>query len=206
MSFQINRDTFAVTNPAEFEWILKNSHSNNFARSLLEQVDRRGELSEKQVAAVTRNLQPREPEVVRRMDDVVAFFQQAFAKGAKKPVIRGISQGRTYHFTVASPRGKNAGCFYVKRINLTPMEDDYMGKITPEGRFYPSRDATDVDLHALEYVGMDVMSAVRNYGEQYGNCGFCGLDLTDPVSVALKYGPICAKKYDLPHDHEAAGL
>lgn len=205
MQFQMNRDTFSITNPAEFKWIMDNQRDNKFAFSLLQQIDRWGELSEKQIAAVTRNLKPSEPEVVRRMDDVVAFFQQAFAKGAKKPIIRADSQGITFKFSVAPSYGKNAGCFYVKRHDTFEGET-YMGKINADGRFFPSRDATDVDLHALEYVGMDVMSAVRNFADRTGSCGFCGLELKDPVSVALKYGPICAGKYGLPHDPVSAGI
>jgi hypothetical protein len=33
------------------------------------------------------------------------------------------------------------------------------------------------------------------YGQKFGKCGVCGKTLTDPVSIAKKIGPVCAKKY-----------
>jgi hypothetical protein len=39
---------------------------------------------------------------------------------------------------------------------------------------------------------------------QYGMCGFCYRGLEDAVSVAMNYGPVCAKKFHLPWSEEAA--
>lgn len=43
-------------------------------------------------------------------------------------------------------------------------------------------------------------------GKAVGRCCYCGRELTDPVSVALGYGPVCAKYHHLPHSAQAAGL
>ena len=36
-------------------------------------------------------------------------------------------------------------------------------------------------------------------GKAYGNCMFCRRELTNPQSLAVGYGPICAEHYNLPH-------
>lgn len=36
------------------------------------------------------------------------------------------------------------------------------------------------------------------YGKATGRCCFCGLDLTDPRSVVVGYGPICAERWGFP--------
>lgn len=38
-------------------------------------------------------------------------------------------------------------------------------------------------------------AATVAYGKAHGKCGVCGKALTNPVSVAKKIGPVCAKKY-----------
>ncbi len=38
-------------------------------------------------------------------------------------------------------------------------------------------------------------AATVAYGAKHGTCGVCGKALTDPVSIAKKIGPVCAKKY-----------
>lgn len=38
----------------------------------------------------------------------------------------------------------------------------------------------------------------RVYGQRSGNCCFCARELTDPRSLAMGYGPVCAGHYNLP--------
>ncbi len=44
-------------------------------------------------------------------------------------------------------------------------------------------------------VAADPKQAAIAYGKQYGTCACCGRDLTDPASVALGIGPVCASKW-----------
>jgi hypothetical protein len=47
------------------------------------------------------------------------------------------------------------------------------------------------------------------HGQLTGNCCFCSLPLSDPKSLKLGYGPICASHYNLPYqkinDYTAIG-
>jgi hypothetical protein len=205
----INRDTFRLMNTAEFDWILSNHRSNDFASSLLKQIDRRGELSDKQVAAVTRNLERKPVErCVHDFSNIVIIFERTMAKGAKKPIIRVAIEGEVFKFSVAPLNGKNAGCFYIKHCydDAGYEEQDYVGKINAQGEFHPLRDLRPELIALLAKVNEDFVTAVRDYGTVTGRCGFCALQLTDRVSIALNYGPICADNYGLPHNETVAKM
>ncbi len=42
----------------------------------------------------------------------------------------------------------------------------------------------------------------KEYGDEHHECCFCGIDLTDERSTSKGYGPICARKYQLPWGDE----
>lgn len=42
------------------------------------------------------------------------------------------------------------------------------------------------------------VAAARRHGHETKHCSFCGLHLSDPQSLEVGYGPICAAHYDLP--------
>jgi hypothetical protein len=54
----------------------------------------------------------------------------------------------------------------------------------------------------LAEADVDLVAAARRHAEATGNCSFCGLELSDPRSVAAGYGPICAVHYGLPWGEE----
>jgi hypothetical protein len=39
------------------------------------------------------------------------------------------------------------------------------------------------------------MKAAEAFGQETGRCSMCGLELTDPVSIAQSMGPICSGRY-----------
>lgn len=49
-------------------------------------------------------------------------------------------------------------------------------------------------IKAIEASGPGFASQL--FGKAVGACGVCGSPLTDPESIALGIGPVCAKKYD----------
>ena len=202
---QANRDTFGLMNVAELNWLISNATRSNFAKSLLDQVDRRGELSEKQMAVITRILSEQDQPKDEPLDfsNIVIFFEQAIANGAKKPVIRTSIDGNLFRFSLAPANGKNAGCIYVKMMGNEWL---YQGKIDAQGRFYPIRDTSKANILMLERANADFSGSVSSYGYQTGSCGYCGLTLKDPVSIALAYGPICADNYGLPHNETVAKM
>lgn len=53
-------------------------------------------------------------------------------------------------------------------------------------------------MELLEQFTADPKGTVIMHGKLTGNCGFCALGLTDPRSLHMGYGPICAKHWKLP--------
>ena len=49
---------------------------------------------------------------------------------------------------------------------------------------------------AISHIIGDPAFASQLFGQAVGACGVCGSPLTDPESIALGIGPVCAKKYD----------
>ena len=58
-------------------------------------------------------------------------------------------------------------------------------------------------LTQKQWAWMDVLAAriierAQKYGKETGNCVFCRRKLTNPYSVKVGYGPICAERNHLP--------
>ncbi len=88
----------------------------------------------------------------------------------------------------------------------------WFGRIERDGNMYGyrhcqlRRENVDVGLQGIfEYLlafSENPTFHARMHGHRYNYCCFCSRELTNAVSVVLGYGPICAGKYGLPHDHE----
>lgn len=93
--------------------------------------------------------------------------------------------------------GRNAG-----GLNLTDGRpfgaNRFYGAITPTGEFRPGRDVPAALRDFLTRLANDPATVAGEYGRGSGNCCFCSKDLTDPRSVGVGYGPICADHYGLP--------
>lgn len=44
----------------------------------------------------------------------------------------------------------------------------------------------------------DPVAMMKMYADHYERCGFCGLKLTDPRSIKVGYGPVCANNHGMP--------
>lgn len=184
-----------------FEWIANNSHCNDFARSLNDQLSRNSYLSDRQLSAAMRNTTT--ITVDTRSDNFQKLFA-AFAKareGAKRPPIfragvEGDTHGIRLSMAGANARPENQGCLYVTED--APYDDRaYLGKITPDGGFRPSRAATDLHRKAVDLVADDPWQAALTYGRAMGKCSCCGRTLTAGKSVEDGIGPICKDKWGL---------
>lgn len=86
-------------------------------------------------------------------------------------------------------------------LNVTdgrPFGDNkWYGRIELDGSS-TVKDQTVLDF-LLDFAS-DPKSKASIYGIKTGHCCFCGAELTEKVSVAVGYGPICAEKFGLPHD------
>lgn len=47
----------------------------------------------------------------------------------------------------------------------------------------------------MQKIAANPIGAAKDYGLQTAHCGVCGIQLTDPDSIARGIGPVCAQKY-----------
>lgn len=184
---------FTARHPILAAWLAAKAPSFDFAASLKNAVERYGDLTENQTAAVERLIArdaertaaPRETHAVD-VARIVASFAAASASGLRRPTltVNGVS------LSLAPATGRNPGAIYVKDDGI------YVGKIV-DGQFQPGRDFGNnpTTLERLRALAADPLAAARAHGGLTGNCSCCGRTLTDPVSVANGIGPICAGRY-----------
>ena len=76
----------------------------------------------------------------------------------------------------------------------------WYGSIRTDGSLYASRIPMTAAVAAcLAKLADDPQGTIAEEGRKTGRCCYCKIELTDPVSVELGYGPICAKHYGLKH-------
>lgn len=83
-------------------------------------------------------------------------------------------------------RGPNIGCVYVYE------NKNYVAKITANGDLIGnvSEDVKNLLEDAID----NLLKLAQLYGHETGNCSICGRTLSDPLSVQMGIGPICAKR------------
>ena len=83
-------------------------------------------------------------------------------------------------------KGQNIGCLYVFENN------NYVGKINSQGELIGdvSEDVTNILLDANE----NLLKLAQLYGHETGNCSICNRTLSDPLSIQMGIGPVCAKR------------
>jgi hypothetical protein len=179
------------SNAPEIKWIIANAGTNDFAQSLDMQLKRTGNLSEKQVAAVTRIInRPAAAPIaaVTAVGSGVEAMQEAFAtatgNGLKRPKMRL----GDFVLKLAPATGRNAGAIYVT------ASDEYLGKIA-DGAFTPSRECDAAKQAEIVALCANPVESAIAYGKRTGICACCGRELTDPESIERGIGPICAEKY-----------
>ena len=107
----------------------------------------------------------------------------------------------TFHVTL-----KGIGHLRIARKNQhslcwITLGDDCVGKLD-EGRAVlfsrrmrnPGTERPVIEALLAE-LNENPLAAARKYGKLAGRCCSCGLDLTDPQSIAAGIGPICARKF-----------
>jgi hypothetical protein len=201
---EANVELFAEAQPMAHKWLTENAGvkqngEDNFAKSLLDGVRKYGSLTEKQLAAVYRIMDDEADRADARqtkidMSDLLRRFGLAQEAGIKRPKV---NTGDLL-FSLAPATGRNAGHVYVKGEEDSFGDRLYLGKITPEGELFPSRDASPEVIKRIAEIGADVVGSAKAHGAQHGNCCFCNRDLTTDESVSNGYGPICAGRYGLP--------
>lgn len=191
---------FAEQEPAMFadlkDVYQTNCGGNEFIYSLASQLFRKGFLSDRQVAAwhrgkarleeirAQRAAEAEKSKVAVDLAAIRGIFDNAKASGLKKTAYR--AEGLV--IKAAPDHGVNAGALYVT------MDDEYMGKVVG-AVFHPVRSAPATVGEALQVIAADPKEAAIRWGRKTGRCSCCGRELSDPASVALGIGPICADKW-----------
>jgi hypothetical protein len=174
--------------PREAGWLDANAPRNDFAASLRAALARYGSLTDRQLAAVQKNLAPRTDGVSvagAGFERMVTAFGAAQASGLKRPKLHV----GALTFSLAPLSGANAGALYVKDSGI------YLGKITNGGAFHASRDCDPIQRETVATVARDPFAAAVEHGRTTGNCAVCSRPLSDEESVSRGIGPICAKRF-----------
>ena len=194
-------EEWKVANPAEAAWMESSAGKFEFARSMLDALNKYGHLTEKQMATVQRlTVQAAEFKAARATEQaaraesapvvtveaIEVAFNNAKQAGVKRPKLRL----DTFVFSPAGETSNNAGAIYIKN-----KEDGlYLGKVMG-GRLFTSRDCTTEAAERIVAVSSDPKQAAVAYGMKFGACSVCGRALTDSDSIARGIGPICAENY-----------
>jgi len=188
-------------NPAEAAWMESSAPRFEFAKSMLDALNKYGHLTERQMETVQRlTVQDAERQAARAVEQtaraksapvvsveaIEVAFNTAKEAGVKRPKLRL----DTFVFSPAGENSNNAGAIYIKN-----KEDGlYLGKVMG-GRLFTSRDCTTEAAERIVAVSSDPKQAAVAYGMKFGACSVCGRTLTDSDSVSRGIGPICAENY-----------
>ena len=188
-------------NPAEAKWMEASAPRFEFARSMLDALNKFGHLTERQMETVQRlTVQDAERQAIRATEQatraetapvvsveaIEVAFNNAKQAGVKFPKLRL----DTFVFSPAGENSKNAGAIYIK----SKGDGVYLGKVMG-GRLFTSRDCTTEAAERITAVASDPKQAAVAYGMKFGSCSVCGRQLTDSDSVARGIGPVCAENY-----------
>jgi len=188
-----NRALFNATHGEELataiESFLAANTWSDFFGSLNHQLLSRGSLSENQVRRAVNGMAKAEDKLANKpkaelinASALQAKFAIPIAAGLKRPRLRV----ENLAFSLAPAHGVNAGWIYVKD------HGDYMGKIGPDGEIviYDK----EIKEHVIRVVE-NLDAAIKAHGIKTGECGCCGRELTDPNSIEMGIGPVCAEKW-----------
>lgn len=191
-----------AANPAETSWMECSAPRFEFAKAMVDALNKYGSLTEKQMATVQRlTVQDAERQAARVVEQaaraesapvvsveaIEVAFSNAKKAGVKYPKLRLES----FVFSPASETSKNVGAIYVK----SKGDGVYLGKVIG-GRLFTSRDCTTEAADRITAVASDPKQAAVAYGMEFGACAICGRQLTDSDSIARGIGPICAEYYN----------
>lgn len=180
----------------------------DFAASLLDQLERKGKLSDKQwfwvdtlAARITAG--PLEPatQEVGDFAGVVAFFAKA-KQHLRYPRLRlQLPDCRPLALALAGPGSSRAG--WINMTDGRPFGQNlFYGRVSPAGHWEMGHAIDEVVGDAvaelLHRLAADPEQVASSYGKLTGCCCFCTSQLSDPKSTEVGYGPVCAKRWGLP--------
>lgn len=199
---ELSFGAFTEQYPDEAAWIVANPDFE-FARDLKAKIEKYGSATDGQLAAIHRCMQRsaeraekrQQEDAERAVRDASAptietgKLEEAFAAATRSGLKYPAMRFEGLKISPAPAHGKNPGAIYVKTDDGT-----YLGKIVA-GKFSSSRDCTAEQATTVLSAMSDPLATAVAYGKRTGRCSCCGRELTDPASVAVGIGPVCAKNF-----------
>ena len=182
----------------EMDYLLEIYSWNEFAQSIVQTINNKGELTDGQLEAVRRGMEKRKANKAAKQEiednketidltRINELLSTAISSGLRKPRLN-IGQ---LSISVAPSHGRNAGCLYIKDNR------NYAGKITKDGKFFGIHEARNEIEGELLVIAKDPLEAAIVHGRKTGQCACCGRELTSHESIELGIGPICRNKWGL---------
>lgn len=183
-----NQDAVKAAHPDEYQYLLDRVLRWDFARSLIEQAQKRGEWTVNQVAAVqrfmARDAEREEAKVEIDLTKIEELFARAKERGLNRRALRFALDEKAVKLT-PSPN---------KPAIWVTVDGQFVGGIR-DGKFSAKGPQPDGLVELLKKVAEDPENMARLYGQRTGVCCCCGLELTNHESIRLGIGPICRSKY-----------
>jgi len=131
--------------------------------------------------------------------EVVNLFKGAGEK-LKYPKIRLLLENETIVLSLAGAKSSMPGAVVIKDDG--GFDGKYFGRVSPEGVWNPGR-ATHAGnsaslLALLAGLANNPAKVAAEFGHMTGKCCFCDRALEDERSLAMGYGPVCAKNFKQP--------
>ena len=127
---------------------------------------------------------------------VIEMLAAARAAGIKHPKI--CFPGHNVRLSIAGPHARFPGSMNVTTDAGYAMSD-FFGRVHTDGRFGAARAITPAVETFLNDLAADPVAIIKASGLSTGSCSFCARTLSDPRSLVVGYGPVCASRYGLPH-------
>lgn len=177
----------------QLSWLTANADRNDFAKSLLAQLARKGELSPAQIGAIQRNvekqaLKPAAAAVASVAVSDVSHITKAFDTARSNKILTPKMYLGDFLFKAAPIHGRNPDSIYVTK------NKEYLGRITANKFVATAACDTETTAQILA-VCSDPKQAAHAFGQKTGTCSCCGRALIAAESVELSIGPICRSKY-----------
>lgn len=172
---------------------LRTRPQSDFTGNLLD-AHQRGRMSDKmrywlhKLAGET----PQQPQATIRLGRVLDMFQRA-GRNLKRPAVEFTHGTAALRVYPAGPASKYAGGLIV----CAPKSRVYLGAVTKDGGWLPSRACPADVFPALEALAANPEAVAAAHGHTTGNCCFCSRKLTDARSTTMGYGPVCAENFGL---------
>lgn len=183
------------------------AEKQEFARGLVQKYQRYRGWTDKQslwghkLARLANGEQPAERQKVDGLGDLVALFDRAREVGKlkyPKLTFDDSAAGVPLQLSQAGAYARQPGS-----LNCTDGRpygrNRWYGRVERSGTFVSSDDCPAELVEFLHKLAGDTANVAAMYGRRTGCCCFCNTALTDERSIEVGYGPVCAKRWNLPY-------